>query len=272
MSIVAVTETMGSLGNEIGLELARRLSYQFADREIIAKAAERYGEGVMDLAHVTEEKPTLWERFTDTRTRYLAYIEAIITEMAAGDRVVLSGRGAIILLRNIRHVLRVRITAPWRVRAERVVQQQGLTDEAAADLVRRTDRERASRVRFLYDVDLDDPLLYDLVLNTERLGVDAGARILADALAEERYQPTSESRRALADLNVAAQVRASLKANPVTRSLKVQVECQGGRVMLTGTVDHEEQRRIAYELATHAPGAGEVANEVVVIPRSVAQV
>src|SRR4029434_4701424 len=44
MSIVAISETAGSLGNEIGRRLAERLNYRFADREIIAKTAERFGE------------------------------------------------------------------------------------------------------------------------------------------------------------------------------------------------------------------------------------
>ncbi len=41
MSIVAISETAGSLGNEIGRRLAEMLGWSFADREIIAKAAER---------------------------------------------------------------------------------------------------------------------------------------------------------------------------------------------------------------------------------------
>ena len=72
MSVVAISETFGSLGTEIGWELSRSLGYEFADREIIAKAAERYGESVMDLHHVSEEKPTLWERFPDS-TRHYGY-------------------------------------------------------------------------------------------------------------------------------------------------------------------------------------------------------
>jgi hypothetical protein len=41
MSVVAVSETIGSLGNEIGRRVAQARGYEFSDREIIAKAAER---------------------------------------------------------------------------------------------------------------------------------------------------------------------------------------------------------------------------------------
>ncbi len=49
MSIVAISETAGSLGIEIGRKLAESLGWEFADREIIAKASEQFGEDVMDL-------------------------------------------------------------------------------------------------------------------------------------------------------------------------------------------------------------------------------
>ena len=97
MSIVAISETAGSLGNEVGRRLAERLGYRFADREIIAKASERFGESVTDLRHAAEEKPTLWERLTDTQHRYKLFVEAIILEMAGGDNVVLAGLASAIV-------------------------------------------------------------------------------------------------------------------------------------------------------------------------------
>jgi len=45
MSILAISETAGSLGKEIGHTVAASLGHEFADREIISKAAERFGEG-----------------------------------------------------------------------------------------------------------------------------------------------------------------------------------------------------------------------------------
>ena len=55
MSIVAISETAGSLGIEIGRKLAEELGWEFADREIIAKASQQFGEDVMDLRHSIEE-------------------------------------------------------------------------------------------------------------------------------------------------------------------------------------------------------------------------
>ena len=94
MSIIAISQTLGSLGDEIGRELARALGWDFADREILLKTADRFGEGLPALQHATDERPTLWERFTGATEPYRTYVEAIIWEMAARDDAVLVGRGA----------------------------------------------------------------------------------------------------------------------------------------------------------------------------------
>ena len=265
MSVVAMSATLGSLGDEIGRELGRALSYEFADREIIAKAAERFGESVMDLAHVTEEKPTLWERFSDTQRRYLTTVEATLLEMAARDDVILSGRGSTILLSKVPHVLRVRVTAPERVRAQRVEQQRGLTPEAAGGLVRQTDRERGARIKFLYHVDWDDPLLYDAVLNTERLTVEGAVQILENALQTPQFATTVESRRQVTDRSIVAQAKALLLVNPVTRALQLFPTSRNGYVSIAGMVDQEEQRTTAQDIVGAIPGVTNVLNEIVVV-------
>jgi cytidylate kinase len=264
MSIVGISETMGSLGDDIGRELGRRHGWEFADREIISKAAERFGESPIDLMHVTEEKPSLLERIRDTYRQYVVSVEAILLEMAARDNVILSGRGATVVLAKVPHVLRVRITAPETVRAERIRQRMGLTPEASLDQVRQADRERAARIRFLYHVDWDDPLLYDVVLNTERLTVERATRMLDEMLQDPRWAGTPESRRRLADLSIAAQATAGLLVSPATRTLKVLVSCTDGQVSVSGMVDGEEQRKAVDDLVSAISGVKGVLNEVTV--------
>jgi cytidylate kinase len=264
MSIVAISETAGSLGIEIGRKLADGLGWEFADREIIAKASEQFGEDVMDLRHSVEEKPTLWERFSDSQHRYKVYVEAIMLEMAARDNVVLAGRSSTIVLRQVPHVVRVRATAPERRRAERLQHELGLTHEAGLDYVRHSDRERAARVKFLYQVDVDDPLLYDLVLNTDRLAVDKGAALIRETLRDERFQSIEPARKQVVDLSLAALARAALMAHSqVARSLSVT--CKDGHVSLMGGVRDDEARTVAADVVGRIPGVVSVINEIVVM-------
>jgi cytidylate kinase len=270
MSIIAISETCGSHGNEIGRELARALGWEFADREIIAKAAERYGEAPLELQHVTEEKPTLWERFSDSTQHYLSCVEATIFEMAAQGRVILVGHGAAIMLREIPHVLRVRVTAPEPLRAVRVRDQQGLASvDIATQFVRDTDHERAARMRFLYRVDLDDPLLYDLTLNAERLTVEEGARLVREALHSQIVQPTERSVARCRDLSLAAQAKARLLVDPRTRGLRFSIAAADGNVTIGGVLDSEELRDIVLQIVGRISGLAAVTDEITVarIPR-----
>src|SRR5687767_5692104 len=236
MSILAISETVGSGGTEIGRALATALGWEFADREIITKAAESFREDVSELRHATEEKPTLWDRFRQSQHRYATYVEATVLEMAARDNVVLVGRASTVILRGVRHALRARVIAPELVRAQRIEQQLGLTPEAALDSVRHADHDLAARVRFLYHVDWNDPSLYDVVLNTERLSVTRAVAVLREMLADEQFTSTDGSRQELRDRSLAASARAALLANPATRSTPIMVTVASGEVELTGLV------------------------------------
>jgi len=265
VSIVAISQTLGSLGTRIGRELARELSYEFADREIILKAAEQFGEGVRELEHLTEGKLTLWERFTETKRRYLAYSEAVIWQLAARDNAVLVGRGATIVLHDIRHALRVRISAPEHLRARRLEHERGLVPDAAA-VIRQSDRERAARIRFLYNAAWDDPVDYDLVLNTDRLDVSEAVQTIRAALAAPRFQATPVALAEVRDLSLTARAHAVLLANPATRDLPLIFSCKDGHLSISGRVALDDQRRAIEEACRAIPGITRVLSEVVVSP------
>jgi cytidylate kinase len=267
MGVVAISQVLGSLGDDIGRKLAEALGYRFADREVIAAAAERFGEGMLDLIHVTEEKPSLVERFRTSDRHYVTAVEGILLEMAAHDNVVLCGRGAAFILSGVSHVLRVRVTAPEHVRSQWVQQHDGLVHESALNLVRQKDHERAARIRFLYHVDWDDPLLYHIVLNTEQVSVARGVQILRAALEDPRFSATPESQQKLTEQSVVAQAKTALLVNPVTRSLQLVATVNRGVLMISGIVERDDQRLAADEAVRKIPGVTGVLNEIAVRPR-----
>ena len=265
MSVLAMCSTLGSLGDEIGQELSRLLGYDFADREILAKAAADFGGDLKELDHFTDEAPTLRERLAHRR-RYLTSVAAVLFQMTAGDNVILSGRGSTILLAELPHVLRVRISAPEDVRAHRVADRQGLGYEAALHFVRARDRERAIRIRFLYQMDWDAPMLYDLVLNTARVSLDDGVRILERALRQPRYTATSEARQKALDLSIVAVAQIRLARHPVTHGIAFSTTCEKGHVSIAGTVPTDAQWSTAEAVILQIPGVTSVENQIEVTP------
>ena len=266
MSVIACSQEWGSGGDRIARAAAEALGYRFADREIILETAHTYGVAEADLATVDETKPRFLERLQLERQRYLVFIEATVLSLAAADRVVILGRGGYVLLREVRHAVRVRFHAPFAVRTERVAAWAASDAKTAGDLVRRNDRERAARMRYLFEVDWRDPLLYDLALNTDRLDERTAVDLIVRTVAQPEYAPTPDSCRVVADLALAAQVRAALAADRGIGWTSLQVTAREGTVKVGGAVRTDDQRRRVLDVARGIAGVREVQEDLGILP------
>jgi hypothetical protein len=148
-----------------------------------------------------------------------------------------------------------------------VQQQDGLLYESALNLLRQKDHERGARIKFLYHVDWGDPLLYHVVLNTEQVSVARGVQILRAALEDFRFSATPESRQQLTDQSIVAQAKTALLVHPLTRPCQLFATVTRGALMLSGSVERDEQRRAAEEAVRGIPGVTDVLNEIAVRPR-----
>src|SRR5262245_64162686 len=153
MAIVTISHEMGASGPEIGQQLAELLGYRYVDHDLISDAAHRYGLLEDKLNHLDESKPSLFERFDAETRRYITVIQTALFEFAEQDRVVLVGRGGQWLLRGISHHLRVRVMAPFELRAKRLSAKlsgpmgEKTSPRTVMEMIRRDDTERAGRMR-----------------------------------------------------------------------------------------------------------------------------
>ena len=121
----------------------------------------------------------------------------------------------------------------------------------------------------MFDVDWTDPLLYDLVINTETTGVMTAVGQILGLVAATEFQPTTASRQLLADRALAARVRAILKASPATAQVDLDIQSAGGHVRLAGVVGSETERERALAVAREVSGVIQVSDEVKVFRRPV---
>ena len=109
----------------------------------------------------------------DERSIALYTAEQVFAQAARGD-VVLRGWGATCLLRPVPHVVCVRVTRSLAKRVEWLMGQLETDDAPFAEAeVRRSDDAHASRMHDRFGVTWGDPVLYDLVLNTDRVSVES---------------------------------------------------------------------------------------------------
>src|SRR5712691_6425001 len=254
MAIVYISHQMGAGGPEIGMSLAQRLGYRYVAQELLLDVARRYGLAEDKLSHLDESKPTLFERF-DTETRhYITILQTSFLDIAEMDNAVLMGRSGQWLLRGIPHVFRVRVIAPFDLRVKRwikhMAERTGETpiQRAAATLVRRDDAEKSGRMRYLYEVDVADPLLYDLVVSTERFGYDAAVEMIEIAMRHPALTTTEAGRAIVASRALASRVQVALALHPDTRRHQIRVEAEAGVVTLEGTGALERTMEVAREV------------------------
>lgn len=191
MSAITISRQMGSRGDELAQEVARRLGWRWVCRDIINQAALAAGVPQVALAEVDELgllglRPTARER-----RLYLSQVERIIRELADEGNVVIVGRGSQLVLRERPDVLHVRVVAPLEVRVDWLCREEAICREAARVRLEAGDRTRARYVQRNYHVRVGDPALYHLVINTGRLALPVAVDLVLHTFRTWRSLPPS---------------------------------------------------------------------------------
>jgi cytidylate kinase len=76
-------------------------------------------------------------------------------------------------------VLHVRIVAPMPARLLALQKRLAVDLETAHGLATRHDKKTAGYLSQVFGIDVDDPMLYHLVINTGKLGVDHATELIA---------------------------------------------------------------------------------------------
>src|SRR5581483_12010496 len=167
---VAVSREAGARGGTVAAAVRRTLGWQVYDHQLLDfLARDEAARGAL-LADVPAA----------ARSDAVAVAQFVLTLAARGE-AVLVGRGAGFLLPPATTV-HVRVVAPVGERVAYLGQWLRLTEAEAAAEVRRRDRKRAEFLAALTDRDPDDPTCYDLVVNSGRLGLEASAELIAQAV------------------------------------------------------------------------------------------
>ena len=119
-----------------------------------------------------------------------------------------------------------------------------------------------------FGVTWGDPLLYDLVLNTDRVSVESCAEQIAALARRPEFAETEASRAMLQNLALEARVRAALRADEATKAVDVTVASNAGRVVLSGMVLDADELPAAERVAAAVPGVASVDNQLRVMARS----
>ncbi len=116
----------------------------------------------------------------------------------------------IFFLKEIDHVLKVRIITDMEDRIKLEMERQGISREQALAVLKRDDTERRKWSQHLYGIDTADPILYDLVIHVDKITVDDAVDVICHTVGMPAFKTTFESQKALDDLVLASEVKTSL--------------------------------------------------------------
>jgi len=182
MTTITISRQLGSLGTEIAQTVAQRQGYRLVWRDLINQAARQAGAPEVALAAIDDLGLLGLTPSAEAMDAYHQAVRQIMGQLADEGCVVIVGRAGQVVLAGRPDVLHVRIIAPADQRAQRLAQSQGVALAAAQAQVRASDRSRRAYLRRHYRVAWDDAQLYDLVINTAKLPLEAAADLVCRAL------------------------------------------------------------------------------------------
>jgi cytidylate kinase len=270
MAVIALTQGMGSLAQDVAEQLAKELGLATLQHEVAERVADKMQVPKSLISRLRAGKAGTLERWRADTQSMAVYTAEQVLEAAALGNVVLRGWGATLLLRSVPHVPCIRIMRPFEKRVQWLMTELDIDDRGVAeDEIRRSDQANASRMSEQFGVEWGDPALFDLVLNTDRLSVDTCVAQIKALLARPEFAETPASRGLLQGMALSARVRAALRADERTREISVNIEgAADGALRLTGIVVNDAERALVAEVSAAVAGVASIDNQLHVMKTS----
>jgi cytidylate kinase len=269
MKFITFSRQLGSGGAEIAGKVAEKLGYKLHDTASIENSAQDMGF-LDSVERIDEKRPSFFKRFfSHTPAIHLDRLNSVIYQLANQGDGVFVGRGGQILLKSFSCALHVRIVSSREQRLKNLL-RRGYAKEIASKAIEESDRERANFIKFAFGRDWDDPGLYDVVLNTQKISAALAAETIATIAQSEEIQTCSlHSIETLAKLALTSRAEAALAESGLsygpTTTVSVSVE-QPGIVRLSGLVGDIKSKAKAEDVIKSVKGAVQVDNQISVRP------
>ncbi len=197
--IVTIARQYGSGGREVGQKLAELTGYKFYDKEMITLAAQKSGLSSDALQHVDEKAAnsllytlalgsSMYNHGIDRvnlpiNDKLFVVQSEILKELASsGEGAMIVGRCADYVLAGRENLVRVYISADFDKRVAKVMERHSLTQNQARDTIVKTDKRRANYYSYYTGEKWGKADKYDLVISTDRVGIEGAAKMIADYL------------------------------------------------------------------------------------------
>jgi cytidylate kinase len=182
ISVITISRQYGSGGSRFAQSLSKKCNYQLIWREVINKAAKQIGSPDVALAMIDELG--LLGLCPDEKTcqEYIKSVNTVMHDYAAEGNIIIVGRASQVILKAFPGVLHIRMIASDNTRISNISVQKNISPLAAKAQIEESDRYRKNYLERFYQVDWNNPALYDLTINTDRLTIEQSVDLVLPLL------------------------------------------------------------------------------------------
>lgn len=154
--------------------------------EVVAKDPKLQGtmEILVAEKYRSEFRDFVESLFTGQSKQYLLYKTTfkVVRMLAMIGKVIIVGRGSALVTADLPQGIHLRLVAPRANRIIWMMKRFKLNKEDASKAVDKQDSDRKKLIKLFFHRDIEDPLLYDAVWNTGKVGLEVITRAAIDLI------------------------------------------------------------------------------------------
>jgi len=265
MALITITTGIGCGGPEIARRMADELGTPLYDDEKLREESIALGLSSEDLKSLDERAPGFFTRVLELRPQsYLELLEAVVYEVAHRGAGIIIGHGAQFLLRDFGCALHVRLYSSEESRLETLLSSHKISRDAAEKTIRADDSGKRGFMHYAFDMDWDDPTLYDLIINKDKLGIETASDLLISVARAEIINTCSlQAMETMKRYGLKKMVETTIKKTILfPGNMHVDVP-ETGVVALTGIINPLESKDAVLAAVKAVPGVTNIRENLV---------
>lgn len=192
---ITISRMTGAGGHVIASELAEYMQkcvpghepWTVFDQNLVEKVLEDHNLEKRLADIMTEEHKSMYADLVEALVgkhpstwTLVEHTNATILRLATIGNVILVGRGGVVITSKLSNVFHVRLVGSLEKRIEYGRRVYGVDRDAALNFIKKRDEGRRRYLKDYFGVDVDNPLLYHIVINTDLIGYEEATRMIGD--------------------------------------------------------------------------------------------
>jgi cytidylate kinase len=130
-----------------------------------------FNDAVSELLGIRPSEWTILQKTTET-----------VLQLGRMGKVIIVGRGSVMITSRLNNAFQLRLVAPLENRIEHTMKKRSINRVEAIKLLEKETEARKKYVKSNFHKEIDDPALYNLVVNTGKFSYDEAAEVIAEAV------------------------------------------------------------------------------------------